>query len=265
MHIVDRGTGVPLVIVPGIQGRWQYVRPTIDALAEHFRVISFSLCGEPDGPPFRPAGGIDNFADEIAAVLDERRIQRAVVCGISFGGLAALRFAASRPDRILALVLVSTPGPGWHLRPRHAFYARFPRVFGPLFLAESPWRLRAEIVSALPGRRRRMQFALQQLTTLATAPLSLTRIASRARLIGSVDVRPDCARVSAPTLVVTGEPELDHVVSADGTSAYADLIAGARAVRLPRTGHIGSVTVPGVLTHEIAGFLERCRGEHDAA
>ncbi len=45
-----------------------------------------------------------------------------------------------------------------------------------------------------------------------------------------------------PTLIVHGEPELDHVTGDGGTAEYAQLIAGARCVPLERTGHLGSVT-----------------------
>ena len=48
MRIVEYGDGEPLVLVPGIQGRWEYMRPAIDALAPFFHVLTFALCGEPD-------------------------------------------------------------------------------------------------------------------------------------------------------------------------------------------------------------------------
>ena len=43
MQIVERGHGEPLVFIPGIQGRWEYQRAAIDALAVSFRVLTFSL------------------------------------------------------------------------------------------------------------------------------------------------------------------------------------------------------------------------------
>jgi pimeloyl-ACP methyl ester carboxylesterase len=141
-------------------------------------------------------------------------------------------------------VLVSTPGPQWHLRPRHHFYARLPWLFGPLFLAESPFRLRKEMAAAFPQRRARWRFTRGQLATLATSPLSPTRMAARAALIATTEVIDDCASVAAPTLVVTGDRELDRVVSVDSTRAYLDLIPGARHVTLERTGHLGSITRP---------------------
>src|SRR5665213_2822694 len=123
MNVVDRGTGPVLVLVPGIQGRWEYLRPAVDALASSFRVLTFPLCGErASGRRLDPSRGFDDYADQIQRVLDDRVIDRAAICGVSFGGLAALRFAATRPERTAALILASTPGPLFRLRARHEIY-----------------------------------------------------------------------------------------------------------------------------------------------
>jgi pimeloyl-ACP methyl ester carboxylesterase len=260
MTIIDRGSGTPLVVVPGIQGRWEYGAPAIDALARHFRVVTFSLCGERGCPPVARARGIENYADQIAAALDARGIERAVVCGVSFGGVAALRFAGSHPERTLALVLVSTPGPGWHLKKRHQIYARLPWLFGPVFLAETPRRLRREVAAAIPSRAGRLRFAWGQLRAALRAPVTFSRMAERAEIMGGVDFAGEAARVSAPTLVVSGDPALDHVVPTEGTSQYARLIRGARAVRLEGTGHLGSITRPDLFAATLSRFVEDARG-----
>ena len=112
MQIVERGAGEPLVLVPGIQGRWEYVRPAVEALAASFRVITFPIADEPSaGFPFDGARGFDAYVDHVLATMNEAGVDRATICGISFGGLVALRFAAMHADRTKALVLASTPGP----------------------------------------------------------------------------------------------------------------------------------------------------------
>jgi pimeloyl-ACP methyl ester carboxylesterase len=267
MKIIERGHGDPLVLIPGLQGRWEYARQTVDALAGTFRVVTFSLGDEPSAAwPFDRRRGIDAFADHVAAALDDRGIPRAVICGVSFGGLVALRFAAREPDRTSALIMVSTPGPQWHLKPRHDLYARLPRLFGPVFFAESPWRLKAEIAMALPDRRARWRFARSQARTIVRAPLSVTRMASRARMVASYDRVADCAAVVCPTLIVHGDPTLDHVVDAGGTLDYVTRIRGARAAVLPQTGHLGSVTRPDEFVALVHQFLHTHRqGSHDSA
>jgi pimeloyl-ACP methyl ester carboxylesterase len=264
LPIAEFGSGAPLIVVPGIQGRWEYVRPAVEALAAHFRVITFALAGEPaSGLPFDEARGLDNFAEQIAAVMRERGLERAALCGISFGGLAALRFAAAAPGRVSSLVLVSTPGPGWRQARRHAVYARFPRACMPLFVGETPLRLRREIVRAIPNRRARAAFSIAQMMNLVAAPISVASLAERARILNHVDVDADCRRVSAPTLIVTGDRALDRIVPVDGTAGYARAIAGAQLVSIADTGHLGCNTRPDRFAEIVGAFLEK--RDHAAA
>ena len=263
MQLVQEGRGVPLIFVPGLQGRWEYARATVSALAEDFRVITFALCDEPVAQfPFDPRRAFDSYADQVLAALHASGHHRAVVCGLSFGGLIALRFAAEHPDRVDALVLASTPGPGTRLRQRHQLYVRFPRLLGPLFIIETPLRLQEEIRAALPRLGERWAFLRDLLRTPLTAPLSLSRMATRALLMGSYDASADCARITVPTLVITGQPGLDHVVPAGATSAYAKLIPDSELAVLERTGHVGSLTRPTAFAAIVADFVRR---KHHAA
>jgi 3-oxoadipate enol-lactonase len=249
VEIVDRGSGPPLVLIPGLQGRWEYLRPAVDALSASFRVLTFSLGSE----------DLDGYARQVAAAMTDARIDRATICGVSFGGLVAVRFAAQNPARCDALVLASTPRPALRLRTRHQIYVRAPWVFGPLFLAETPWRLRPEIRAAIPDANARRQFSLRALQTVMRAPVSLSAMAARARMISTEDVGPECARITAPTLIVTGEPDLDHVVPVEGSCEYLRLIPNSRAVVLARTGHLGSVSRPDAFAALVREFVERAR------
>ncbi|HEX7139281.1 MAG TPA: alpha/beta hydrolase [Vicinamibacterales bacterium] len=265
MTFIERGRGTSIVFIPGLQGRWEYTRVTVEALAKHCRVLAFSLGDEPTARfSFDAARGFDSYADQVLGVLDSSATAKAVICGVSFGGLVALRFAARHPERVSALVLASTPGPGWHLRPRHDVYARWPLVLGPLFAAEVPFRARAELLAALPNASERRAFSASILKTVARAPVSLRRMARRARLIATYDTASDCTRISAPTLVVTGEATLDHVVNVDGSSRYQQLIPGSRYVVLNRTGHQGSLTRPDLFADLVHEFVESVSGTANA-
>jgi pimeloyl-ACP methyl ester carboxylesterase len=182
---------------------------------------------------------------------------------VSFGGLIALRFAAMHPERTRALVLASTPAPRLQLRRRHQIYARLPWIFGPFFLSETPLRLRQEMATALPDWRARWIFRLNVLRVFPTAPISFSQMAARARLISSTDLTPDCSRVTAPTLILTGEQQLDHVVPVEGTTVYTRLIPQACATVIERTGHIGSMTRPDTFASIIRDFVNGHR--HAAA
>ena len=248
MQVIERGQGPPLVFVPGVQGRWEYARPTIDALAKYFRVITFSLGDD-------PSRGFDGYGDQVLAALEQVDVPRAAICGLSFGGLVALNFASRYPERVAALILTSTPGPGMTLRKRHDLYTRLPWLFAPLFLVEAPLRARAELKAALPSVAERAAFGLMMLRTIVTAPVSPARMASRARLIASYDAAAACGGVTAPTLVITGEQALDFVVKVDGSSRYTRLIAGAHSAVLERTGHQGTLTRPDAFAEIVDRFV----------
>jgi pimeloyl-ACP methyl ester carboxylesterase len=263
MRIFTAGTGSPLVVVPGIHGRWEYLKPVVDALAASFRVITFSLADEPGANgPFDAAHVMDSYVEQIAQAMDQAGVVAAAVCGVSFGGLIALRFAAERPARVTALVLASTPGPRWTLDPSFQAYAARPTLSAPLFFAGVPGRVRAELKAALPRARDRAKFAWDTARTFLHAPVSPTRMAARALAIEPHHLAIDAATIRVPTLVIVGEESLDKLVPAAGSAEYARIVPGAVLRRLERTGHQGSLTRPREFAAAITDFLS---GLHHAA
>ncbi|MES1255962.1 MAG: hypothetical protein ABUS56_10165, partial [Acidobacteriota bacterium] len=71
MQLVDEGSGPALVLVPGIQGRWEYLRPAIAALAPGFRVLTFSLADEPSaGGAGGRTRGFADYVEQVRTALD---------------------------------------------------------------------------------------------------------------------------------------------------------------------------------------------------
>ncbi len=262
--MIDVGSGPPLVLIPGIQGRWEWMRAAVDALKPRCRVISFSLAGDSgSGRPFDRDQGFDGYLDQIGDVLQRAGVDDATVCGISFGGLIALHWAARRPRRTTALILVSTPAPDFKPDRRLQRYLRAPRLFSPVFALQSPGRLGPEIWRAFNGTVDRLAFSTRHLTRITLSPCSPLRMAERAQLMSTVDFGAACEQVSAPTLVLTGEPDLDRVVPVAATRSYVDRITGARGVTLNRTGHIGLVTRPERFAEVVGQFVARTSGAEE--
>jgi pimeloyl-ACP methyl ester carboxylesterase len=256
--MVDIGSGPPLVLVPGIQGRWEWMRPTVEALAGHFRVLSFSLAGErTSGHAFDPRLGFDNFVVQIDRALEEAGVGSAVICGVSYGGLIAARYAVLRRSRVHTLVLASALAPGYSPDARVRFYSRAPWLLSPLFCVNAWRRSRPEVRTALPGRRERLAFSLGQAWRVAANPTSPRWMRDRIRLLEGVDFEEGLASVTAPALLITGEPDLDRVVPCDHTLGYTRLLPHAQHVILGGTGHIGVVTRPSQFAQAVAEFVER--------
>src|SRR5512138_2467257 len=142
MNIIDRGSGPAVVLVPGIQGRWEWMRPTVDALAARCRLITFSL---------GPATRVDDTIRQVDAALDQAGLDGAVICGVSLGGVVALRYAVQRSDRTRGLVLVSTPGPRFKANRRQAFFATHWAAAAPLFALNAVMGLVPEVIRARGG------------------------------------------------------------------------------------------------------------------
>ena len=259
--MIDTGIGIPLVLVPGIQGRWEWMRPTVRALAAHFRVLAYSLAGEATSEhAFDRRSGFDTFIVQIDRLLEEAGVDDAVLCGVSYGGLIAARYAGMRPHRVRALVLASSLAPGYTPDERVRFYARAPWLLSPLFCLNAWRRSRPEVRMALPGSRERLAFSVAQIWRVATHPTSPGLMRDRVRLLEGLDFVPCVAAITAPTLVITGEPQLDQVVPPAHSVEYTRLLPQAEHLTFERTGHIGVVTRPRRFADLVADFVARTEG-----
>ena len=255
--VIDIGKGPPLVLLPGIQGRWEWIAPTVHALAERCRVIAFSFPGEPaSGCAHDPASGFEMFVRQIDLMLDRAGLADAAVCGVSFGGLVAVHYAARRPGRTRALAIVSAPGPDWMPDDRARRYMRAPVRSMPAFAVTAAGRLLPEVRAALPPTRAWMSFLARHAGRAIAAPMSPARMADRLRMVDPSDTAAACARVCAPTLIITGEPGLDRVVPVGSTRGYVRAIRGAQLVQLDRTGHLGLVTRPHEFARIVGSYIE---------
>ncbi|HEX6210396.1 MAG TPA: alpha/beta hydrolase [Methylomirabilota bacterium] len=254
--MIDIGSGPPLVLVPGIQGRWEWMRPLVEALAVHFRVLSFTLAGERSSrQPIDPRLGFDSFIVQIDRLLEEAGVGSATICGVSYGGLIATRYAAMRPERTRQLVLVSALPPDYQADRRYRFYRPAPLLLFPVFCLDSVHRVWPELRAAFPRLPDRLRFAVAQVLRVASAPASPRRMRERMELIPTVDFRRDAAHVRAETLVVTGSPGLDRTVPSDLSARYLCHLPHATHVLLDRAGHLGPVTRPAALADLIARFV----------
>src|ERR1041385_3367087 len=111
------GTGeLGIVYSPGLASHLDLTleqpryRRYVEALARYGRVIRFDRRGAGISDPLPPDAGEswEMWADDLAAVLDHASSGRVAVIATNDAGPAAILFAASRPERMHALVLFNT-------------------------------------------------------------------------------------------------------------------------------------------------------------
>lgn len=256
MSIVDRGRGTPVVMIPGIQGRWKWMAPAVDALASRCRVITFSLCDEPgSGFPMSPERGMENYLTQLEEVFERTGLTRAVLVGVSYAGPIATEFAVRHPDRVRALVLVSALPTDWTPDARARFYLRAPLLLSPVFVVDASLRAARELRAALPRLVDRLRFSIAQVGRVIRTFPAPWRMASRIRWMLAFRFS-DPSAVRCPVLVITGEPGLDRVVPPEQTRRYVQAIAGAKHMTIPRTGHLGLLTRAATFAAAVCEFAD---------
>lgn len=104
------GAGVPLILLHGFTGsiaQWHAARPLL--VGEH-RIIAYDLRGHgrSTAPEDLNTYSLAAYVDDLRALLDHLGIECANILGSSFGGMIALEFALTYPERLHALILADT-------------------------------------------------------------------------------------------------------------------------------------------------------------
>jgi 3-oxoadipate enol-lactonase len=103
-----RGQGRPLVLLHGFpldHHLWDDVAPLLE---DSFDIIVPDLRGFGNSTMIESALSMDDYASDIASLLDHLNIQKAAIVGHSMGGYVALAFARRYPERVSGLGLVSS-------------------------------------------------------------------------------------------------------------------------------------------------------------
>jgi len=102
------GEGAPLMMIAGLGADLSMWNPQVAAFKAHYKLIRFDNSGA--GKSEKPAGPYSTkmMADDAVALLDILRIEKAIVFGISMGGMIAQEIAINYSQRVARLLLGSS-------------------------------------------------------------------------------------------------------------------------------------------------------------
>ena len=104
-HYIEKGQGGPLILLHGNGENCDYFKGQIDAFARYYHVYALDTRGHGNTPRGDAPFTIRQFADDLLAFMDARRIDRADLLGFSDGGNIAMIFAIRYPERVNRLIL----------------------------------------------------------------------------------------------------------------------------------------------------------------
>lgn len=244
------GDRVPVVFINSLGTDARIWDAVIANLGGQYRIVQYDKRGH--GLSDAPIGpySIGDHVDDLLGLLDHLEISRAVLVGISVGGMIALELASRHPERVAGLIACDT---GLKIGTRESWNARIEalrdgglegvadalvaRWFSPAFLSSQALAVR--------GYR----------TMLSRQPLE-GYVATCAAL-READLHESATSIRAPALVICGSqdqstpPELSRELAAK-LGAPLELIEGA--------GHLPCLEQPELMAKHIARFLGGSNG-----
>lgn len=249
----DHGIGLPVIFLHAFPLHRQMWAGVVTSLLEEqrYRLVAPDVRGFGESGLQTDVTTMELVADDIAALLDQLGMQRAVLCGLSMGGYIALAFLRKYAARVQGLILADTrPGADDEEgKVRREQLAQLAETQGAEAVAD------AQVPRLLAEHTRHYEPEVETRVRQMINAAHPYSIASAAR--GMAERRDQTEIVKnaqCPVMVIVGEH--DAVIPPDIAKAYASEIPGARVEIIPRAGHLSNLEQPEAFLHAIRSFLE---------
>lgn len=251
IHYERSGNGYAVLFIHAGIADSRMWEPQAAAFVDRFDMIRPDQrgFGDTELPP-GPYSGLD----DLVALLDHLKLERAHVVGCSMGGTLALDLVLEHPRRVEKLVLIATGISGSNLG------ASDTALFAEIEEADKAGDMdavnRAEVRLWVDGPRRRegsAPAALRQLVLDMNGRSLHTdwSSAENRRIERPAVTRLD--EITAPTLMVVGDQDLPHRLA--NADLIASKVAGARKVIIEDAAHLPSLERPQEFNRVLLDFL----------
>ena len=256
IHYWVRGSGDPLVLIMGFSGSGRaWGEPFLERLEQSLKLIVIDNRGTGlSDKPDRDWTLLDMAADAVS-VLDDLKIVKAHVMGVSMGGMIAQEFAINFADRVNRLILGCTscgmtksiqvapeiaqqliPNPD--LSPREQSLAALSVACAPAFFNSEKGRAFVESMI-----EEQAKYAITPLHTFQHQMGAIAQFDSFERL----------TQIRNPTLVLTGDS--DVLISWQNSKILQNQIGGAKLTVLKGLGHMFPWEDPSASAKAVLDFL----------
>ncbi len=258
LYYEETGTGLPLVFVHEFAGDCRSWEPQVRHFGRLYRCITYNARGYPpsDVPMEGERYSQDRARDDIRAVLDALKIDKAHVVGLSMGGFASLHFGFTYPERARSIVVA---GCGYGAAPdkREQFAAEAEaaaRHFEEATMAKAAegYALGPTRVQFQNKDPRGWRELVTQLAEHSTEGAARTMRGVQKRRPSLFDLVERMKTITVPTLVMTGDedwPCLEPALLMKRTIPTAALVV------MPNAGHGINLEGPAAFNQHVAEFL----------
>jgi len=238
-----------IVLIHGFPMGSEMWQSQIHALKRNYRVLAYDLRGQGRSETGDGQFTVESLVDDLIALLDELRIERAILSGLSMGGYVALRAIERYTDRVKGLILCDTR-------------SEADSNEGKLARASTIKAIKKDGV-----RRFATSFLRDALSPSGFSDVRLVRAASRIicknRPLGlcgtllAVAARTDTSgflpKIEVPTLILVGEQ--DRITPPDLSGRMHAAIQCSELHTISHAGHLSNLENPSDFNRRLLEFL----------
>jgi class 3 adenylate cyclase/pimeloyl-ACP methyl ester carboxylesterase len=259
----ENGNGSPIVKAPNWIGHlsldWRNpgMAPIISSLSNDYRLVRFDARGNGLSDWDVVEISFERFVDDLESVFDAAEIERAPILAISQGCAVAAAFAARRPDRVSAIVVIG----GFPLgRAKRKSEKDRQRAEATRSMMTAGWDddspslrdLLARIIVPTASVEERRQYAMDMKQMISPENLGRYR-----DVVDHIDVTDLLPRVRAPCLILNCQGDRMHPI--DQGRLFASGLSAASFIAYDSPNHCVPESDPEwpKLERDILGFLEK--------
>jgi pimeloyl-ACP methyl ester carboxylesterase len=259
LYFEEAGSGTPVIFVHEFAGDYRSWEPQLRFFSRYFRCIAYNGRGFPpsDVPEDGNRYSQEHARDDVIAVLDHLKIERAHVVGLSMGGFATLHVGITYPQRARSLVVA---GCGYGAEPdkREKFRAECEAAAASF---EANWGEASKKYALGPTRvqfqnkdpRGWAEFA-RQLAEHSAKGQALTMRGVQMKRPSLYELTDAMKKINVPTLIITGDeddPCLEPGLLMKRHIPMAGLLV------LPWAGHTINIEEPEAFNRALLEFFMR--------
>jgi 3-oxoadipate enol-lactonase len=248
------GDGPPIVLLHPFPAHHEFWLPAAQMLTSRYRVLLPDLRAHGDSEAGEGPATMEKHADDVAQVLDDAGVGRAIFCGVSIGGYILFEFWRRYGNRVLALAMICTrpqadtpEGRAGRLKTAEEVMERGVEWFVdgmiPKLMGASTRESRPDLVD---GARRMMQ---------KMSPRDIAQV--QQGMAARPDSIPTLRTIRVPTLVMMGAEDL--LATASDGELMRSHIPKSQLVTIPRAGHYAPWEQPEAVGKLLRQFVDGCQ------
>lgn len=256
----EAGAGAPVLFVHEFAGDHRSWEPQLRYFSRSYRCIAYNARGYPpsDVPEDWQGYSQARVRDDVRAVLDALKIQRAHIVGLSMGAFATLHFGFAYPERALSLT-VAGGGTGAHPADYRGFQedarrnAELMRREGMAGFAATYGHGPSRVQLQRKDPRGFAEF-VRQLMEHSAAGSANTMQGYQGRRPSLYDLTAEMARLELPVLIMTGDEDEPCL---EASLLMKRAIRRAGLAMFPRSGHPINLEEPALFNQLLETFFHQ--------